>query len=206
MESTITISDIPTLSLLYDRGQLQHPSGSHIRLPNQILNDKVAHINADITKLHIDAIVNAANPTLLGGGGVDGAIHRAAGHNLLAACQRLGGCKTGSAKVTDGYNLPAKKVIHAVGPRYWLAGNAAATLLRGCYRRSLELAAEHECASLAFPAVSTGIYGYPHREAAEIAIGEVREFLVGPNGHKIQKVVFCSFHERDMEAYEEWLP
>lgn len=147
---------------------------------------------ADITKLDVAAIVNAANRTLLGGGGVDGAIHRAAGPELLAECRKLGGCDTGSAKITRGYRLKASHVIHAVGP-VWSGGNKGEDdLLASCYRTALALAAEHRLASIAFPAISTGIYRFPPERAARIAVGTVAaEIAHAPRG--IARVVFCCF-------------
>ena len=147
---------------------------------------------ADITTLAADAIVNAANRTLLGGGGVDGAIHRAAGPDLLAECRMLGGCETGSAKMTRGYRLPAKHVIHAVGP-VWRGGHAGEEeLLASCYRTALELAAAHRLASIAFPAISTGVYAFPADRAARIAVGTVAAEL-GAADRGITHVVFCCF-------------
>jgi len=147
---------------------------------------------ADITTLGADAIVNAANPTLLGGGGVDGAIHRAAGPDLLAECRTLDGCETGSAKITRGYRLPARHVIHAVGP-VWRGGHAGEEeLLASCYRASLDLAAAHGLASLAFPAISTGVYAFPADRAARIAVGVVAA-EIGAAERGITHVVFCCF-------------
>ncbi len=149
---------------------------------------------ADITTLGLDAIVNAANRTLLGGGGVDGAIHRAAGRELLAACRTLGGCETGSAKITRGYRLLAKHVIHAVGP-VWSGGSEnEEELLGSCYRTALGLAAQHRLASIAFPAISTGIYRFPADRAARIAVGTVTAELASVRG-SLENVVFCCFSQ-----------
>ncbi len=147
---------------------------------------------ADITTLTLDAIVNAANRTLLGGGGVDGAIHSAAGRELLAECQTLGGCETGGAKITRGYRLPAKHVIHAVGPVWSGGAKGEEDLLASCYRNALDLAAAHRLASIAFPAISTGIYRFPPDRAARIAVGTVASELAAlPRG--LDRVVFCCF-------------
>lgn len=156
----------------------------------------------DITKLQVDAIVNAANTSLLGGGGVDGAIHRGAGPELLAACRKLGGCATGDAKATPGFRLPAKWVFHAVGP-VWNGGTRGEPeRLAGCYRRALELAREHAAKSIAFPAISTGIYGYPRRPAAEIAVRVCREMA---DACGVERVEFCCFDEGTAEIYEQLL-
>jgi O-acetyl-ADP-ribose deacetylase (regulator of RNase III) len=160
---------------------------------------KVEIVRGDITKLDVDAIVNAANTTLLGGGGVDGAIHRAAGPELLAECRTLGGCEPGEAKVSRGYRLPARFVIHTVGP-IWRGGeHEEAATLANCYRNSLRLAMENGIKTIAFPAISCGAYGYPIPEAAQIALKTSREFLM--NTDKLDKVIFVLWDE---EIYKAW--
>ncbi|KAL1870264.1 hypothetical protein VTK73DRAFT_2783 [Phialemonium thermophilum] len=215
----IQASEIPTLSLLYKLHKL-HPAPpgakppptrdgpSEIPPPSKVLNDRIGVLRGDITTLAVDAIVNAANSSLLGGGGVDGAIHRAAGHQLLDACARLGGCHTGSAKITDGFKLPCRKVIHAVGPVYdYLNNGESERLLSSCYSTSLELALQNGCRSVAFSAISTGVYGYPSKEAAPVALAAVRKFLTEKDKEgRIQKVVFVTFEMKDVEAYNEFLP
>ncbi|MGR9105308.1 MAG: O-acetyl-ADP-ribose deacetylase [Gammaproteobacteria bacterium] len=166
--------------------------------------DKLEIIQADITKLSVDAIVNAANTSLLGGGGVDGAIHRAGGPELIEECTRLGGCRTGQAKITRAYRLPAKFVIHAVGP-VWSGGQRGeAELLASCYREAMTLAIRYEVATIAFPAISCGIYGFPLEQAAGIAIATLLAFLGGEGG-TIRQVLLACFDEKVFQIYSECL-
>jgi O-acetyl-ADP-ribose deacetylase (regulator of RNase III) len=160
-------------------------------------------IRGDITQLDVDAIVNAANTSLLGGGGVDGAIHRAAGPELLAACRKLNGCATGDAKITPGFRLQARFVIHAVGPVWGGGAHDERKLLASCYRRSLEVAAENGVKTIAFPSISTGVYGFPKDLAAPIAIGTVRAFALA--NASIESVTFCCFSAEDLALYNELL-
>ncbi len=164
------------------------------------METKIKLIKGDITKLEVDAIVNAANKSLLGGGGVDGAIHRAAGSALLAECKTLNGCETGQAKITKGYNLMAKHIIHTVGP-VWRGGrNNESTLLASCYLESLKLTVENNLQSVAFPNISTGVYGFPKKKAAMIAVEEVKDFLNINN--LVDKVIFCCFDDENYELYK----
>ncbi len=160
---------------------------------------RIEIIKGDITELKVDAIVNAANETLLGGGGVDGAIHRKAGPELLNECRKIGGCKTGQAKLTKGYNLPAKFVIHTVGPIYKDGKHNEAELLASCYLKSLKIAKENKFKIIAFPAISTGIYGYPKKEAATIALNTVKKFL--SENEMPEKVIFSCFDDVTYNIY-----
>jgi O-acetyl-ADP-ribose deacetylase len=172
-------------------------------LTRRVAGARLEIIVADITTLSVDAIVNAANSSLLGGGGVDGAIHDAAGPELLAACQKLGGCPTGDAKVTRGFRLPARHVIHAVGPIWHGGARGEEEALASCYRRATELCATGGLASVAFPAISTGIYGFPADRAAKIAVGTTAESL--PVAPSIERVIFCCFSEASARLHEEAL-
>jgi O-acetyl-ADP-ribose deacetylase (regulator of RNase III) len=169
-------------------------------MPSPLLGGRVEILRGDITKLEVDAVVNAANASLLGGGGVDGAIHRAAGPGLLEECRKLGGARTGEAKITGGHDLPARHVVHAVGP-VWSGGGANEDeLLASCYRNAFRLARAHGLASIAFPAISTGAYGFPLERATRIAMAEVRGALERDPG--VKRVVLCCFSEADRAVYE----
>ena len=162
---------------------------------------RIKIIHGDITRVEVDAIVNAANTSLLGGGGVDGAIHRAAGPELLTECRKLGGCKTGEAKITKGYNLPVSYVIHTVGP-VWQGGSSGENeLLASCYRNSMNLAAENGIRTIAFPSISTGAYRFPVKRAARIAMLEITDFI--ENNTNMHKVFVVCFDEMTLKAYEE---
>lgn len=209
MASIMPLAEIPTLTLLYKLRRLVHVVSAPGAKPSKTLNDIVCHIHHDLTKLEVDCIVNAANRALLGGGGIDGAIHRAAGRELLNECHGLGGCPTGDAKITGGYKLPCKKVIHTVGPVYPIeldhGKDVPEQMLRSCYWRSLAVAMQNGMKSIAFSCISTGVYGYPCMDAAEIAIKTVKDFL-GQYPTTLEKVIFCTFEKKDERAYENLLP
>ena len=174
------------------------PTVPEVLLSRRLRNTDVEVALGDITRLDVDAIVNAANKSLLGGGGVDGAIHRAAGKELLRECEALGGCETGDAKITRGYKLPARHVIHAVGPR-WSGGHRDEDAkLASCYRRALEIAAEHQLKSIAFPAISTGIYGFPSERAAPLVMKTVHDALAE---FPLERVIFCCFSEASADLH-----
>jgi len=161
--------------------------------------NQIKTIKSDITKIKVDAIVNAANSSLLGGGGVDGAIHRVAGPELMAECRTLNGCGTGDAKITAGYDLPAKHIIHTVGPIYGRDPEKQAKQLASCYTNSLKLASEYKCKTIAFPNISTGVYGYPKPEAAKIAVRAVQEFIETESS--IEELVFVCFDDENFNIY-----
>jgi O-acetyl-ADP-ribose deacetylase (regulator of RNase III) len=195
----------PSLTSLYKNGTI---SAKDVVASSSSLADKIYLLTSDITKLEIDAIVNAANSTLLGGGGVDGAIHRAAGKELLAECRTLKGCSTGEAKITDAYELPCRKVIHTVGPNmhFETSLEEAAKKLSNCYKHSLDLAVENGCRTIAFPCISTGVYAFPAKRAAITASETVKTFLEGSNGSHIDAVIFCCFSTQDENIYQKTLP
>ncbi|KAF4982056.1 hypothetical protein FZEAL_2243 [Fusarium zealandicum] len=209
--ATKSIGDIPVLSQLYS----DHSSplaeaalafqGQPAFATNNSINKRIGYIRGDITRLRLDAIVNAAKGTLLGGGGVDGAIHTAAGRELVKECATLGPIKTGEAVITKGYNLPAKHVIHAVGPIYWDEVDPNG-MLATCYRESLKLAVKEGVRTVAFSSISTGFYGFPSQGAAKVACKTVREFLESEEGDKLLRVVFVTFLKKDVDAYNEALP
>lgn len=202
MADTVQLNDIKTLTQLYQDNTIPPSTEPPSFQPNASFNDKISIIRQDITTLALDAIVNAANESLLGGGGVDGAIHSAAGRSLIDECRTLDGCDTGDAKMTAGYDLPAQHVIHAVGPRFYKYSKGdAEALLRSCYRRSLTIASENGLKSIAFPAISTGIFSYPNIRACNHVLDEVRSFLEEGKGESLERIVFCNFLQKDEDAY-----
>ncbi|XP_013783636.1 uncharacterized protein LOC106467805 isoform X2 [Limulus polyphemus] len=195
----VTLGDVPSWPDYYKNKCLQKDSDTSSGLVQHGINKKISLFIGDITALEIDAIVNAAKKSLRGGGGVDGAIHRAAGPSLLEECIALGGCNTGDAKITGGYKLPAKYVIHTVGP---IGENPES--LRSCYLKSLDQLLENKLESVAFPCISTGVYGYPNDKAAEVALKAIKEWLeTDDNISKVQCIMFCLFLEKDVKVYEE---
>ncbi|KAK9251307.1 A1pp-domain-containing protein [Lipomyces tetrasporus] len=202
----LNVSDIPTLFDEYARHSL-HRDLSGICHTSSGLNRKVSVLRYDITKIAADAIVNAANNRLSGGGGVDGAIQAAAGPQLLAESLTLNGCRTGDAKITKGYMLPAKHVIHTVGPVYHQHDKKDANrLLESCYVRSLQVAVENGVNTVAFPSISTGIFGFPVKEAMPIALNSVRQFLLSEDGQTLGRVIFVLFGNEDEEVYRRTIP
>jgi len=169
------------------------------------MNTEIKALKGDISTLKVDAIVNAANQHLRGGGGVDGAIHRAAGKELAQACKKLGGCAKGQSKITPGFKLPAKFVIHTVGPEYGSEDGAEDELLASCYKNSLSLAMEKNLVSIAFPNISTGVFRYPKDEAVEIAVNSVWQWVKNHDYYQFEKIIFVSFKEEDLKIYEEYL-
>ncbi|KAH8159688.1 hypothetical protein CIB48_g8562 [Xylaria polymorpha] len=203
----MSADEIPTLGSLYRRQKMGASLLGAFSHATSAYNDRIGIIRGDITALAVDAIVNAANTSLLGGGGVDGAIHRAAGRELLAECRTLNGCATGSSKMTDAYRLPCKKVIHAVGPVYSdRYPQRCETALRGCYQSALQLAVQNGLKTIAFSAISTGVYSYPSYDAATVACSTVKAFLGTEDGNKLDKVVFVTFEDKDVRVYNSLLP
>jgi len=203
----VSLESIPTLGDQYANGTLSQVAEKRLYEVNEPLLQKVSLLQGDITTLKVGSIVNAANGSLLGGGGVDGAIHRAAGGELYRECRTLNGCDTGKAKITKGYNLPASHVIHTVGPIYYEGhGGGVAEQLRSCYNSSLTLATENSLRSIAFCAISTGVYGYPIVEATNIALDTTRKFLESDEGGKLDRVIFVVFSDLDNFVYQELLP
>jgi len=198
--------ELPTVTDLYKQGHLK-PSNKPRETYSESINARVSLIEGDITALPVDAIVNAANSSLLGGGGVDGAIHAAAGPRLVAECKTLNGCQPGEAKITKGYELPAAHVIHTVGPVYFrMSAFQAKQTLESCYEECLRVAVENGVRTLAFCAISTGVYGYPQHDAAQVACEQVRKFLATEDGQKLDRVIFTAFTTPDVEAYEKAVP
>ncbi|GAA5977981.1 hypothetical protein JCM10908_004185 [Rhodotorula pacifica] len=205
----ITVDKLETIKTMYDSHKLfGYEDPNDIVHPHSAeLNEKLILWQGDLTKLQVDCIVNAANKSLLGGGGVDGAIHSAAGPDLLTACRKLKGAQTGETKLTRGFRLPASHIAHTVGPIYARSKkDQCEKQLRSCYKTTLDLCAEKGLRTVAFSGISTGVYGYPITAAAEVACDEVRNYLEGENGSKINKVIFCVFRQVDLNSYIEVIP
>jgi len=204
-EDMVGLKDIPTIGDLFKKAIL-HPAKKPRYQPQLSYLDRVSLWQGDITKLQLDSIVNAANKSLLGGGGVDGAIHRAAGRKLYEECRTLHGCQTGEAKITKGYNLHSSHIIHTVGPVYDVSDDAVKDELECCYRTSLDLAVKNALKHIAFPSISTGIYGYPIEEATHIALGEGRRFLESDSGDKLDRLIYVVWSNADKAVYERLIP
>jgi len=204
----IRLSAIPTLRQLYKCSALCTAAVAPPKYPPKTSYlDRVSLFQGDITDLQVDSIVNAANRSLLGGGGVDGAIHSAAGPNLLKECRALNGCETGDSKITKGYHLPSKHIIHTVGPIYSSADKETkATQLASCYKTSLQVAVTNSLKHIAFPSVSTGVYGYPIEDATHIALDHVRQFLDTEQGDQLDRVIFVVWSNKDKGVYEDLIP
>jgi O-acetyl-ADP-ribose deacetylase (regulator of RNase III) len=202
------VKDIKTIGEFYEAKVLKAPKeGSALHLANASYLERVSLWQGDITRLDLDGIVNAANRSLLGGGGVDGAIHSAAGPGLLEECRGLNGCLTGESKITRGYNLPAQYVIHTVGPVYSSTDvDVKAAQLTSCYKTSLDVAVENGLRHVAFPSISTGIYSYPIVDATRIALDTVRKYLDSDKGNKLERVVFVVWSDKDLATYETLIP
>jgi len=202
----IGLKDIRTIGELYKTAVLCAAAKPKYSIKPSLL-DRVSLFQGDITYLEVDSIVNAANKSLLGGGGVDGAIHKAAGPDLVKECRPLGGCETGDAKITEGYRLPSRHIIHTVGPIYSESDvETKAQQLASCYKTSLQLAVDNSLKHIAFPSISTGIYGYPIADATHIALDEVRRFLDSGVGDKLDRVIFVVWSNKDKGVYEDLIP
>ncbi|KAK0484017.1 A1pp-domain-containing protein [Armillaria novae-zelandiae] len=202
----IVLERIPTLAQLFKQAVIKAVEKPKYPIDSTLL-DRISLFQGDITKLSVDSIVNAANKSLLGGGGVDGAIHAAAGRGLLEECRGLNGCETGQSKITKGYKLPSTHVIHTVGPIYSSKDRETkAEQLASCYRTSLELAVKNSLKHIAFPSISTGIYGYPIEDATHVALQEVRQFVTTESGSTLERVIFVVWSNKDRDVYQELLP
>ncbi|BGP46140.1 hypothetical protein JCM10450v2_001980 [Rhodotorula kratochvilovae] len=205
----VKVSELKTIREMYEEGSLQgYDESEELAYPHDAtLNEKVVLWRGDITKLEVDCIVNAANKALLGGGGVDGAIHSAAGPGLLAECRTLNGAETGETKLTGGHRLPVKHIAHTVGPVYSRGRREECEeKLRSCYKTTLDLCVENNIRTVAFSGISTGIYGYPLDAAAQVACDEIHKFFEGNGGDKIDKVIFCVFRQIDVNSYLDNIP